>query len=265
MSSFGRRRRRLHGALLAFAIATFAACGPSAASIVSGPYPDVCPRLDYSDHRCAFVVARAIDLLKIDRTAVDRIELTRKPSPQNNIGNYQGVTVAITLHDGTLVQQDVVCVGVSGGFEPDCGDEAQITLGAAIDHDIPCWPPPSGCAVEPPPPDPAIAAKASPLEVAAIDVPVHHDGHYEIPLGKATLADGYLQELGMRVLDMQPDTYWISHGTIDVRSDVPGRPRIGSRYRDPYDGLEPVSVFLVFDVELYVSPGVVQVRDVVVR
>ncbi len=52
---------------------------------------------------------------------------------------------------------------------------------------------------------------------------------------------------------------------MDVRSDIGGRPSVGSIYRDPFDGPEPVTIYLVFDVNHLEAPSVLQVRDVVVR
>ena len=52
---------------------------------------------------------------------------------------------------------------------------------------------------------------------------------------------------------------------MDVRSDVEGRPFVGSIYRDPFDGPEPVTIYLVFEVNHLEGPSMLQVRDVVVR
>jgi hypothetical protein len=63
----------------------------------------------------------------------------------------------------------------------------------------------------------------------------------------------------------RPATFWISAGWLVVRSDLAGRPEIGSRYRDAFDGLEPVTITLEFTVIEYDSPGVLRFRDIVVR
>ena len=52
---------------------------------------------------------------------------------------------------------------------------------------------------------------------------------------------------------------------LAVRPTLPGRPEIGSIYRDPFDGPEPVAIFLAFDVEDLDAPSVLQVRNIVVR
>ncbi len=75
-----------------------------------------------------------------------------------------------------------------------------------------------------------------------------------------------MAERSARLADTRPTAFWIDDGVaIDVRSDIGGRPPIGSVYRDPYDGPEPVKVYLIFDV-VELKPGaVLQVRDLVVR
>ena len=50
-----------------------------------------------------------------------------------------------------------------------------------------------------------------------------------------------------------------------MRPVDPARPPIGSIYREPFDGVEPVKVFLVFDVTELTSAAVLQVRDIVVE
>jgi len=43
-------------------------------------------------------------------------------------------------------------------------------------------------------------------------------------------------------------------------------PAIESIYRDPYDGPQPVNVYLVFDVVELDSPGaILEIRDLIVR
>ena len=49
------------------------------------------------------------------------------------------------------------------------------------------------------------------------------------------------------------------------RPDVAGRQEIGSIYRDPFSGPEPVTVYLVFDVTALDAPSTLEVRDIIVR
>jgi hypothetical protein len=80
------------------------------------------------------------------------------------------------------------------------------------------------------------------------------------------LPDGVLRKLSAALAAEAPTAFWIDDGVrIDVRLDDPRRPPIGGIYRDPFRGVEPVHVFLVFDI-VELQPGaVLQVRDLVVR
>jgi hypothetical protein len=156
----------------------------------------------------------------------------------------------------------------TGGPYPDaCNEAAEISVAVGIDHDVPCaGEPPAGCATLPPTPDPQAVAASKPFRQASLDVALDHEGRYEVRLGTATLPHGYLSELGLDIADHTPDTFWIDGGIrLDVRPDIAGRPTIGSIYRDPFVGEEPVTIFLVFEVTQLDSPSVLHVRDVVVR
>jgi hypothetical protein len=52
---------------------------------------------------------------------------------------------------------------------------------------------------------------------------------------------------------------------LEVRPEDPARPPIYSRYREPFDGVEPVRVFLVFEVTELTPGAVLRVRDIVVE
>jgi hypothetical protein len=229
-----------------------------------GPYPGACEQWVYSARRCEAIVDRALKQAEVDPDSVQSIFLL--PFDQDtNLGGGTVALVRFELADGSHVDQDVRCVGVN--MTPVCNEDARISISAGIDHDVPCsGEPPAGCATLPPPPDAAAMAAATPFRLASLDVPLDHEGTYEIRLGTATLPDGYLSERSLRLVDDQPDSFWTDGGALlDVRSDIAGRPFVGSIYRDPFDGPEPVTIFLVFEVTDLDSPSVLQVRDIVVR
>jgi hypothetical protein len=98
-----------------------------------------------------------------------------------------------------------------------------------------------------------------------------HVGHYEVPVGRATLPDGLLSERSGNLADPRPTAYWIDSGvSIVVR---PGKPCVGtdcpqvdSIYRKPFHGPQQVHVYLVFDVVELNAPGtILEVRNLVVR
>jgi hypothetical protein len=232
---------------------------------LGGPYPEACSQFDFSARRCSAIVARGLSEANLVRSDVTRIDLLPIPDQPAHFG--QGTVAILRFHisTGGNVVQPIVCVGVSEAFDPACGEDARVVFSVGIDHDTPCsGPPPSGCLTLPPtpPPDAMLAARA--LRVAAIDVPIDHSGHYEIKLGTPTLPNGYLSERRLRLVDDRPATFWVTNSVLSVRSDVDGRPPVGNIYRAPFAGLEPVSVFLVFDVIEFESPGLLQIRDIFV-
>ena len=229
-----------------------------------GPYPEACAQWDYSARRCEAIVDRALKQADVDPDRVQSILLL--PFEQDvRLGGGTVAMVRFELADGRHVDQDVRCVGVN--MTPVCNEDARISIGAGLNHDVPCaGEPPAGCATLPPPPDSAAIAAATSFSLASLDVPLDHEGLYEIRLGTATLPDGHLSERSIRLVNDQPDSFWIGGGALlDVRPDIAGRPFVGSIYRDPFDGPEPVTIFLVFEVTDLDSPSVLQVRDIVVR
>ncbi len=236
-----------------------------------GSYPEACAQWQFSERRCGAIVDRAAADAEIDRAAV--VEIALLPFDPNagmepgavRLGGGQVALVRFTLADGGVVDQAVWCMGPS--MTPACNEVAEIQTSTGVDHDVPCaGEPPAGCATLPPEPDQAAISAATPFTLAAIDVPLDRLGAYDIELGTATLPNGYLSERSFGVVDTQPDSFWIDGGVrLEIRPDAAGRPPIGSIYRDPFDGPEPVTIFLVFDVTDLVEPSVLRVRDVVVR
>jgi hypothetical protein len=263
MSSLGRSRVVV--AIGAF-VTCLVACGPFGA--LGGPhggaYPGACAQWGYSDRRCEAIVDDAIDAAGLERPEIASIELLPFKRVQT-LGGGQVALIRFRLFDGSALEQSVSCVGVS--FRPACNDAAEIQTNSGVDHDVPCaGEPPDGCATLPPTPDPDAVAAARPFRLDAIDVKLDHEGPYEVKLGQATLPNGYLSERSLTLADPQPEDYWIDDGVrLDVRPDVAGRPFVGSIYRDPFDGPEPVTIYLVFEVTQLDEPSVLQVRDVVVR
>jgi hypothetical protein len=100
----------------------------------------------------------------------------------------------------------------------------------------------------------------------SLDIPLDHLGSYEVEVGEAGLPDGALTAISATLGEPSPESFWIAPRIeIQVRPTDPARPPIGSVYRDPFDGVELVKVFLVFDVTELKSPSILQVRDLVVE
>ncbi len=229
-----------------------------------GPYPDSCSQWQYSARRCEAIVDRALKWAEVDPDNVQSVFLL--PFEQDvNLGGFTLALVRFELADGSHVDQDVRCVGID--MTPVCNEVAEIQISTGVDRDVPCaGEPPAGCATLPPTPDAAAVAAAQPFLLRELDVPMDHLGGYEVRLGVATLPNGYLSERSFGLVDRRPDSFWIDGGVhLEVRPDIAGRPPIGSIYRDLFDGPEPVTIFLVFEVTDLDSPSVLQVRDIVVR
>jgi hypothetical protein len=234
-----------------------------------GPYPEACASFGFSESRCRAIVERARMSLALDPDRIAAIEVLEPAEAQGlTLGVPSPAQVRFTLLDGTTITEPVRCGGIGFPSNRACVEDARLMGGGGgVDHDVPCaGEPPAGCATEPPTPRPASVAKARPLEVARLDIPLDRLGVYEIKVGEAGLPDGYLTDRAFELADDQPDDFWIDDVIqLDVRSTERGRPPVGSRFRDPFDGVEAVDVFLVFEV-VETSPGaVLGIQNLVVR
>ena len=268
--------------LLSFAVLGLQGCGVLAPK--GGAYPGACAELGFSDRRCAAIVTRGLEELGVPRADASAIDLL-PPPPQQGVSLGGGPIAVVRVHgvSGDTIDQVIVCVGVSGAFDPSCGENARMQVLTGVEQGLPCTgidgsrtpPPPGvpsdpipvGCPSPPPTPPPALVASAQALRIDRKVIPIDHAGHYDVALGTATLPNGYPSEVSLNVADEQPTAYWIEVLGLNATSDIPGRPPVEYLYRalDPYDGLEPVTVSIQFDVSLYVEPGTLVLENVVVR
>lgn len=256
--------------LLAVVISTVAACNvPGLFGPAGGVYPDSCESLGFEARQCAAIVARAEADAGIEPAGVTSIDILA-PATDRSV-RLGGQMIARVRFHGLAIEPDLVqevwCVGIIGGGDRACNKDANIGIAGGVDHDVPCTgEAPGGCATLPPTPRPASIAKAASLRLPTLDIPIAHMGRYEIAVGTAGLPDGVLTERSARLADPSPDSFWIADGIIiEVRPVDPTRPPVGSIYRNPFDGVEPVRVFLKFDVTETTPGAVLQVRDIVVR
>ena len=236
-----------------------------------GAYPAACAEFEFPARRCAAIVARAREEAMIDAARVAGVALL--PAPREGgvkLGGLMLAQVRFSFADAPSVTQDVWCIGIGSIDDLVCQKDPQIGLSGGIDHDVPCAGEapngdPAGCATLPPTPPPAAVAAAKPLRVDVLDIPLGHLGRYEIKVGHAGLPNGYLSKRQFSVADTRPTDFWIRGGIfLDVRPPV-GRPPIGSIYRDPFNGTEPVDVFLAFEVTETNPGAVLRVRNLVVE
>jgi hypothetical protein len=234
------------------------------------PPAEACPRLQFSQHRCDAVIARAMEGANVQAADVSSIELGRPDGTKVNLGGQLAALARLHLADGRIVDHEVWCIGVGSADQAWCVDDPRIRLIAGANHDVPCSGEdaggmPAGCAT-PIALDPGAVADARPLRLAAIDIPLTI-GHHDVALGHAHLANGFLDTSSFTLADPAPDGVSIPEGVqLVVASTDPGRPPFGNVYeRGIFPGVEEVAVSLVFDVVAAPPDTVLQVRDVVVE
>lgn len=232
-----------------------------------GAYPDSCESLGFAPRQCAAIVARAARDARVDPGQIASIEVLPPPPQGASLGGSAIAQVRFGLTNGQTRTEDLWCLGVGSDADLACRADPRIGITIGVDHDVPCTgAAPKGCATLPPAPRPKSVATATPLWIDVLDIPLERVGHYRIKVGTATLPDGVLSERSARLADTQPTAFWLEDRVrLEVQPADPNRPPIGNIYRDPFDGDEPVDVFLIFDVT-ETSPGaVLGVRALVIR
>ena len=225
-----------------------------------------CAGAGYGQRQCDAIVHRAIEANGIDPSSVVGVELGLPDGLQAGIGGWLVATARLTMADGSVVEQEVHCIGVGTESNAWCVEDPQIVLWMGANHDVPCaGEPPAGCAT-PIVLDPATVATARALTVDALDIPAT-PGHHEIGLGTALLPGGYLSESTFALADPAPAGVVVPDGIrLEIRPTDPTRPPFQNVYdRGVIDGLEEVEAWLVFDVDAAPDGAIIQVRDVNVR
>ena len=248
-------------------------CGLAACSLfglsapTGGPYPEACESLDFPAPQCDAIVAVAQANASIAPEAVTSIDILPPPPGNGTVGGQAIARVQLHRSGQPDVIEEIHCDGGTRNDAFACDPNAKIRIGGHIDHDVPCTSEAiESCATLPPSPRPAVQAVARPLLVASLDIPLDHLGPYELEVGEAGLPDGALSVILASLGEPSPKSFWIAAGIgIELRPVDPARPEVGSVYRDPFDGVEPVKVFLVFEVTELKSPSVLQVRGLVVQ
>ena len=230
----------------------------------------------FSPVRCANMADYVAATLETSRDDIVTLEVLPPPTPELIDGvpviNLGGATVdtVVRLRDGSVHEVSMSCGGISPIY---CRDDPQLQATSptlAGYRDVPCaGEAPDGCATPVPPPDPEALAAAKELRVPRLDIPIDHDGHYEVPVGEAMLPNGLLSlaELEFASPDW-PSDLSIADGVVrlDIRSlDDPGRLFWNIYDHGRSEGTERVEAILVFDV-LHHEPGAeLSIEDVLVR
>jgi hypothetical protein len=185
-------------------------------------------------------------------------------------GGVAPVHTLVTLRDGSVHEVSMDCGGLPA---LQCRDDPRLearTVTKGGYFDTPCpGEPPDRCATPVPPPNPKALAAATELRVARLDIPIDHDGHYEVPVGEATLPNGILSKADFGFVSPEwPTEFTIADGVVrlDVRSlGDPERPFWNIYEHGWIEGTERVEAFLVFDVLHRDAGAVLSIADLVVR
>jgi hypothetical protein len=275
MGSLGRSAAALaFGGLL---LAGTAACTGAATPDMALSYPQGCASFDLSAHRCAYIVAWAKTQAGLRADAPVTIALMGDPGCGDDPNTLCARTMAFVVRvrftppSGDPIDESVFC-GVGGESSLLCTEHPEIRLSSPTMsgyHDVPCGgEDPSSCATPLPPIDPAAAAEAAPLRVAALDIPIAHAGDYSIPVGTAVLPNGILTVASFTLEDDSPTDVVISAGTgvfLGITSLNDGRPLWNYFDHGWHPGVEHVEATLTFTVESFEPGAVLRVRDLVVR
>ena len=232
----------------------------------------------FSAVRCSNMVDYAAFKLQTRRDEIAGMTVLPPPTPEVRDGNTilqtrsggPPVDTLVTLHDGSVHEVSMDCGGIPA---LQCQDAPQlqamsVTMGGYFDTAC-TGTPPKGCQTPVPPADAAALSAAVPLHVARFDIPIDHDGHYEVAVGEARLPNGLLTiaDFGF-VAPGWPSDMTIADGVVGivVRSlDDPPRAFMNVHEHGRVAGVERVEAVLVFDVRRHDAGAILSVRDVVVR
>ncbi len=241
------------------------------------PEPTPCEAA-FSAARCSNMTDYAARKLGTARDGIVAIAVLPDPTPEVRDGvtilrttsGAAPVEVIVTLRDGTAHEVSMDCFGLPA---LQCQDEprlqaASVTMGGYFD--TPCTgEPPIGCASPVPSPDPEALAAAVALRVARLDIPIDHDGRYEVRAGEASLPNGILAAADFGFASAAwPNDFTIADGTVvlEVRSlDDPTLVFTNIHEHPRVEGVERVVAVLVFDAVRHEAGAVLSIRRLVVR
>jgi hypothetical protein len=264
---------------VAFAIGSCSLADPAVKGPnVPRPYPDGCQEFSLSARRCDAIVRWAVRQAGDANRPVDAVDLLGDPGCEAEVGpgvmcfRTMAFVVRVRAHfvDGGSTEQSVFC-GVGGQYSILCTETPEILVsGPTLDgsgyRDVPCANDTGeGCGLPLPSADPAAAAAARPLRIAAREIPIDRVGHYDVELGHAVLRNGVVATSAIELANkLTQDVAMSENGIlVDVTSIVPGAPPFHNYYdRGWHAGPEEVVLTLRFDVVDFTPGAVLQIRDV---
>ena len=96
-------------------------CGP--APVAFQPPGQFCAAAGMSDQRCEAVLARAFEESGIGRHRVAAVEYGFPNGKRVELGGVLAAVVRFHLEDGTMRDQEVWCIGITGSVKPWCTDD----------------------------------------------------------------------------------------------------------------------------------------------
>ena len=262
-----------------------AGAGGAAASQLVRPFPAGCADFGFSAARCAAIVAIARHRLAVDDPAAS-VELLSEPPlvcPTDGSGRpvlcvrsggHTAVIVRITTPGGPAQEAPFFC-GVGSQGSPACSDHPVVSARTPIEgyHDITCGGEdaggnPTDCATPLPSIDPTVSVVARQLKVAVRDIPIDHDGHYDIRIGTAGIANGILRTASFSITQPALDVLILDEDGVVMQIrpiDPTHRPFQNSYEHGWYPGIEEADVFLDFDVVGHAPGATLEVRDLIVQ
>lgn len=221
--------------------------------------------------RCQAMIDTAAMQLHKTREDIASIDIVPDPTPEVRDGvtifrmttGGPPIDLIVTLADGTITQTTLFCVGVTS--EPACVDDPKIEThamskeGGYRDRTADATPVPSAA--------PDAIEMAAELRVDRIDIPIDHSGPHEIVLGEAWLPNGLLTTADFELVDDWPPGVTILAGgiSLEVRSELDGRP-IRNIYEHGWrEGIEGVEAVLVFNVFRFEPGATLSIQGVVVN
>ncbi len=264
-------------AVLAFALVTTACSQVPAQSQAPAQSPDRSVACDtvYSAERCVLMGDQVAFDFGLRPRDVVSIAILPDPTPEvvNGVAvprvSTGGVPIglSITFRDGSTRQTQMCSLG--GG--PECTDDPHISTrgiepGTGY-RDLPCGggiDPPNECATPLPTLNARAVKAARPIHVKRVDIPIDHEGSYEVTLAEGSLANGILSRASFSLADDWPDDFTVAYGLVqlEVRSMEPDGNAFQNYYAHGWRrGVERIEAVLVFSVMRFEPGAVLQLRD----
>jgi hypothetical protein len=256
--------------ILVAGCSTFQVGGRGGNPNVGVAYPDGCGGFGLSLRRCKAILDWAVAQPDVGHRAVTSVEMLGDPGcgavsdPNILCTRTTSFVVRMRLHlvDGIAVDESVFC-SVGGQYSLLCTETPEIPLYGSMFGGY--W---DTTGATPPPIPAKLLAASRPLNVAALDIPVDHLGHYEIEAGRAVVPMGILTHATVRLENPQTQALTVSEDGVRfvIRSAEPGGKAFNNLYeRGWHDGVEEVIAVIAFDVTSFQPGAVLEMRNLVVE